>query len=368
MKIAILTFFESENYGTVLQSYATQQYLQALGHDAELLYLKRMVNGASVHYAKSIVKPTFFERLRYKAVSLLEKKNIQNKREAFNRFRSEYLRVSKFYESVDALKNDLDRYDLYISGGDQIWNPYHKVFSLNYMLQFLPADKPRISYGSSFGVANIEDASVLSSMQACLRSYQAIGIREQSGVRIVEQMGLEAQQVVDPVFLLKDEWGHFVGKSPKKKKYCLVYALIGYPVEENKKIQAFAKAQNLDIVILPYNRKNCQNNFGKAFGISPEEFLNYIAHAEYIFTNSFHGLAFSIIFQKQFALLGCDSEEGIAKRERLVDLLEQFQIGDRSFKNAHSAIDYNVINELMQTKVSESKKYIKENIDKIGEN
>ncbi|MBE6535689.1 MAG: polysaccharide pyruvyl transferase family protein [Ruminococcaceae bacterium] len=368
MKIAILTFFESENYGTVLQAYATQKYLEIEGHTAELLHIKRMVNGKSSHYASVAQTPTLCERVRYKAVTLLKKKSMQEKAEKFKAFRKRNLQISKYYDSEEKLLSELEDYDLFVSGGDQIWNPYHKVFSSNYMFDFLPDEKPRISYGSSFGISEINDDLILSKMKADLSKYRAIGIREQSGVSIVNSMGLDAMQVLDPVFLLNNYWNDFVRERPQKRKYCLVYALIGYPEAEKKKIAEFAKSRGLEVVILPYNRQNSLNGFKKEFGLSPEEFLNHIANAEYVFTNSFHGLAFSILFQKQFTLLGCDSEEGLAKRERLIDLLEQFKIGDRNFENAHSVIDYNAVNKLMQSKVNESKKYMRESIDKIGVN
>ena len=126
--------------------------------------------------------------------------------------------------------------------------------------------------------------------------------------------------------------------------------------------------RGMEVVILPFNRQNSLNGFNKQFGLSPQEFLNYIAHAEYIFTNSFHGLAFSILFQKQFTLLGCDSEEGFAKRERLIDLLGQFGIEDRDFENIEKVIDYTAVDNELQIRLNKSKKYIQESINKIGVN
>lgn len=366
MKIAILTFFESENYGTVLQAYALQRYLQTEGHQVELLHIKRMVNGQSSHYKVTQKTPTFLEKVQYKVVSIFQKKNVQGKTEKFKRFREEYLCVSKYYESDEALKEQLEDYDLFISGGDQIWNPYHKVFSLHYMFDFLPKEKPRISYGSSFGVAHIDDLSILSKMKEQLDKYTAIGVREQSGVEIVKGLDIPASQVLDPVFLVKKEWAQFIEKRPLKKKYCLVYALIEYPEEEKRKLRAYAKKNGLKVVILPYNRQNCLNGFKKGFGLSPQEFLNYIAHAEHVFTNSFHGVAFSILLEKQFTLLGCASEEGMAKRERLIDVMKQFEIEDRQI-GAAGEIDYQKVNEIVQNRIADSEKYIKEAIKKAGE-
>lgn len=362
MKIAILTFFESENYGTVLQAYATQKYLESLGYSVELLHIKRAVSGGSSHYVQKASKPMFVEKIRYKITSILQEKNIRKKSEEFQAFRDEYLRVSTFYASEEALKKELGEYDLFVSGGDQIWNPYHKVFSLHYMFDFLPDNKPRISYGSSFGVARIEEETILADMQAQLRKYRAIAVREESGVNLIEKMGLQATQVVDPVFLVKEEWNNFVGKSPKKRKYCLVYALIGYPQEEMRKIRAFAKKRKLDVVILPYNRKNCLNGFEKAFGLSPKEFLNYIANAEHVFTNSFHGLAFSLLFEKQFTLLGCDSAEGDAKRVRLIEMLQQLGVEDQGFE-MREKVNYQKTKQILECRIQDSKKYITDAIE-----
>lgn len=368
MKIAILTFFESENYGTVLQAYATQKYIEKLGHEVELLHIKRVVNGSSSHYTTMVSPPTILEKIKYKIVSICKKKSMRKKGEEFHLFRKKNLRISKYYDSEEKLKDELEKYDLYISGGDQIWNPYHKVFSLHYMFDFLPSDVPRISYGSSFGVSAIQDELIESNMREQLVKYKAIGVREQSGVARVRNMGLEAVQVLDPVFLLHDDWGVFVKGRPQKKKYCLVYALIGYPKVEKDKIAAFAKKRGLEVVILPFNRQNCLNRFNKQFGLSPQEFLNYVAHAEYVFTNSFHGLAFSVLFQKQFTLLGCDSEEGLAKRERLIDILTLFSIENRNFEKVEEKIDYTAVNAVIRLRLDESKKYIEENINKIGAN
>ena len=138
-----------------------------------------------------------------------------------------------------------------------------------------------------------------------------------------------------------------------------MYALIEYPQAEKKKIIDFARKRGLEVVILPFNRQNCLNGFVKGFGLSPQEFLSYIAHAEYVFTNSFHGLAFSILFQKQFVVLGCDSEEGKAKRERLINVLTQFNIGERSFEEQDKEIDYQAVNEIVQTRTMDSEEYIK---------
>jgi len=237
MKIGILTFFESENYGTVLQAYGLQHYLQSMGHQAELIHIKRCVQVASAPEAAR--QYSLLQRVLIKAVTLCHKKDLPEKSKAFTRFRKDYMQIAPhYYETEEDLLENGPEYDLYLSGGDQIWNPYHKVFSTRYMFDFLRSNEPRIAYGSSFGISELKDKQIQEKMQPLLEKYTAIGIRENSGVQILEQMGVRAQKVVDPVFLIPEKWKEMANKLPKphKKPYCLVYALVDYPTEEDRKI------------------------------------------------------------------------------------------------------------------------------------
>lgn len=353
MKIGILTFFESTNYGTVLQAYALQKYLSDCGHEVELVHISRNVHTASRHFKTRSVSYSFLDRIIIKVRSLSAEKKELKKEERFTAFRRKYLKINPcFYESDAQLEENPPQYELYLSGGDQIWNPYHKVFSTHYMWDFLPEGCVIASYASSFGVETIDDSEIEGKMRRYLARYRSICVREKSGVRIVESIGLEASQVLDPVFLLRDYWKRFVQPPKNRKKYCLVYALIDYPKGEDKKIAEYAKAHELEVRILPFNRRNCVNRYISEFDAGPVEFLNLIANAEFIFTNSFHGMAFSILFQKQFCLLSAVSEEGNKKRDRLIDLLKQCGINNLS---SESPIDYDDVNERVDTLIRYSK-------------
>lgn len=342
MKIGILTFFESTNYGTVLQAYALQKYLTDCGHETELVHIRRNIHSASGHFKTQTVSYSILDKVMVKLRSVAAEKEEQERERKFKAFQKEYLNVSPvFYENDEQLERNPPQYDLYLSGGDQIWNPYHKVFSAHYMWDFLPERAAIASYSSSFGVEEIDDREIVEKMRKHLARYRSICVRERSGVRIVESMGLQASQVLDPVFLLRGQWERFVQPSRGQKKYCLVYALIDYPKSEDKQIAAYAKAHHLEVKIIPLNRRNCLNHYFGEFDAGPIEFLNLIANAECVFTNSFHGAAFSILFRKQFRLLSAVSDEGKSKRDRLNDLLKQFLIEDLS---SGKPIDYSVVN------------------------
>ena len=360
MKIGILTFFESDNYGTVLQAYALQDYIESLGHQAILIHLQRNINATSSHFKKVSRTYTFGQRIWNRIVMQKTAKLSEEKQVGFQKFREEYLHITPVcYESGEAFLKDVSQYDLVISGGDQIWNPYHKVFSLQYMLDFLPDKIKRISYGSSFGIDRIEDEKILKDMEGALKKYQAIAVREKSGVEIIKKMGLDAEQVVDPVFLHKECWKTFVKEEhPMKKKYGLVYALIDYSDTCDIEIKKYAKEKQLEMVILPDNRRNCMNRYQKKFGLSPMEFLNYIAHSEIVFTNSFHGLAFAILFHKKVVILEPLSSEAKSKQNRLYNLMEMLKIDSYNFENIDNSIDYEDADRILNEMIKKSHNYL----------
>lgn len=346
MEIGVLTFFESDNYGTVLQAYALQRFLETFDHHVTLLHFKRNINATSYHYKEQVRIYTLKQRIKNRIVMHATRKTRANKKLEFEKFRSEHLNISvTYYETGTKFLEDAKKYDLLISGGDQIWNPYHKSFSLNYMFDFLPEQYRRISYASSFGIDKIEDEKILKDMKAALEKYSNILVREASGVDIVEQMGLSAKQVLDPVFLITEHWKTFIEeKSPLKEKYGVIYALVDYNDESNEMIRDYAKNNKLTMVVFPDNRWNCASDYKKRFGLSPKDFLNYIAHSEIVFTNSFHGLAFAIIFRKPVVILEPFSKEANSKKNRLNDLLQRLKLDKRS---DYSEVDNN-FNKLIQ--------------------
>ena len=189
MNIGILTFFESDNYGTVLQAFALQHYLETKCHSVELLRIKRAVNAASQHFSYTAVRYTFYEKALIKVMSFLHQSDEKKKKAAFKQFRDTYLHLSeRIYETDDELLRDPPQYDLYLSGGDQIWNPYHKVFSYHYMLDFLPKGVMKASYSSSFGVTEIKENNIREKMCVLLSDYKAVSVREKSGVEFLSQI------------------------------------------------------------------------------------------------------------------------------------------------------------------------------------
>lgn len=360
MRIGVMTFFESDNYGTVLQAYALQAYLEKLGHSVQLIQLKRNVHAKGEQREVKKRNPSFSKRFWGMVVRKIHDHDDERKKENFATFRRAFLYITeKLYPDGEALAEDLEQFDLIISGGDQIWNPYHKVFSYDYMCRFLPSDFQRISYGSSFGIEKIGDENIFLQMKEQLAKYKILLVREESGVKILHSMGLRAEQVVDPVFLDKNLWNKFITPdSPFKGSYGVIYALVDYPDSDDARIHSYAKAKGLKLVILPENRRNCMTTYRKRFSLSPQEFVNYIAHCEVVFTNSFHGMAFGLLMEKKIVMLNTCTEEARMKKIRLTDMLHRFEV--RNYELDCLENEYSCNYEIMSAFIKKSRRLFDE--------
>lgn len=253
-----------------------------------------------------------------------------------------------------------ERYDLIVYGSDQIWRNHivdkRDKFDPMYFGENLPASQKIISYAVSMGVidANEEDRAFL---QKALSQYSTILVREKNLSKLVSNLGYENKVVLDPVFLLeKIEWEKMVVNVPKRDyKYILYYQLVFSQegLELAKKLQAKLNCELIILTgtVIPLNfTKNTKQT------ASPIEFLSLIKDAEYVITTSFHGTAFSIIFEKQFYSINLEKISG-----RVQTLLSQMDISDRCVKSILDfeqikLIDYQSINQKKEAIINESKK------------
>ena len=197
---------------------------------------------------------------------------------------------------------------------------------------------------ASFGASYIpQDQSEFVSKQ--LSRFYAISTRERSGVEIVEKLGYNATEVLDPVFLLdKDDWERLCSDEHKKEKYILVYDLDMNHAGVKQLCLGLAKKNNWKIYSIndfrecPYADYNI-NNAG------PIEFIEWIRDAQYVVCTSFHGTAFSILFHKQFYTFPLYHGKNHA---RMVDFLHKMNLDNHFVKEQIElsnlkAIDFDII-------------------------
>ena len=319
MKIGILTMHKVLNYGSALQAYALQHYISKLGYDAELIdYIfpngcrkkKFSFKQKLLSPLKKIVSGTFVKEHRFKD------------------FYKRYFVCSKEqYNSPEELANAKFEYDILMTGSDQVWNPIHIKDDFSFFLPFAPESVKKVSYASSFSVSNL-DNDVRNIVERYLKSFSNISVREESGVKMIENiLGRSATHACDPTLLLsEDDWTTLIGEKPfyNKEPYILVYILTyaynPYP-EIDSIIDAVQKKLGLHLIILDgslndFKRKNATviKNAG------PIEFLSLVKHASFVITTSFHGTAFALNFAKPFYSVIKDYS---GFDDRMIDLLKR---------------------------------------------
>lgn len=344
MKINLLTMHYSLSCGAVMQTYATCKVLERLGCDVTIINFKNPI-----------------ELERRKSLRFWLSNGITKIK--FDLFRKRYF-PKRTDEIFSINYSSLPIADCYITGSDQIWNP--KIVSDNlfvYMLEFLPDDVKRISYASSLGLSEWNfPKEMTDKVISCLSKFDSLSVRENSGVAICKRVfGLDAVQVLDPTLLLSD-YSDLIGDvSPVDELVC--FKLV-HDDDFFKSVSFLKKQTNLKTVLLYTNKLN--RKFDKSIMFcSPEKWLRKLASAKLVLTDSFHGLAFSLIFKKNFIVLG-GSEHKIT---RILSLLELLGLTDRFVRDYDELsrkydllkrpIDYAVVDDLLKRERCKSLDYLK---------
>lgn len=358
-KIKTITCHEVYNYGASLQEFALLYYLQNKGYEVETIRYKPPY--LSGHFSLKVVSNAkydlFLIRYLYLIAKLPERIKDLKRKKAFDIFSHKYIpSTSITYTSNEELKNNLPKSDAFICGSDQIWNSYFQNGKdPAFYLDFVPDYYKKISYAASFATDNIDD-SLKPFVKKSVSRIQHISVREISACKLLENLGIDnAIQVLDPVFLITaKEWEtKFV--TPINEDYVFIYDF-----DNNKTVEELAKeiakANKWKIFTVNKNIKYADKNF---YLEGPEKFLSLMRYSKFTITNSFHSVAFSIIFNKQFIVI--NRKEEINTRMR--DLLQIFNLShllvNSSFSsNSIKSIDYSTINCDLEKAIKKSEAFL----------
>lgn len=291
-KVGILTFCKANNYGAMLQAAALQKYLIEKKYDVEFINLNfnRIITDKDISNKETSPK-SFFDKILIKYSRL-----------RFKVFRRKYMNISsKEFNGDEEIQTSEFLYDFYVVGSDQVWNTditnNTKAFFLNFV------NEHKISYAASYGKKELNENEKKWSKEE-LPKFDSISVREISAVEYLEEnTEVKPKLVCDPVFLLnKEQWINLLNlKNKKSNKYILVYYM-----EPSKNmintINYFKDKLNINVKCICGGTKKISNlqHLSKK---GPIEFLNLINNAELIITNSFHAVAFSMIFEKNFVVV-----------------------------------------------------------------
>lgn len=360
IKVCTLTHHTVPNYGAILQAYALQKILDKLEINNEILnYRSERVERA---YYRSFFK---CKGIKEKIKFFLYYKS-RKKYKKFDQFVNKNLKLSNIY-----LKEDLEKankyYDLFISGSDQVWNLRIHQGDTTYMLDFVNDDEKKSSYAASFGYEFIPE-NFLDISKKLISRYKYLLVREKSGERIIKDMHIskKVKIVSDPTILLeKDDYSKFVNND-KEEEYILFYDLLGsIKLKQFTKRLAEEKKMVIKCINTSYKKEKDMENL---FYAGPHEFLNLIAKAKYVVTSSYHGIIFSLIFNKCF-FYGLN-DKVLNNNSRIIDLAEY--IGFSSQNVDQTDINFNINYEKINEKIEKFRNYsidiLKQMIEERSEN
>ena len=381
--IGIITYHDVYSYGANLQCLGLQMFLQEKGYRVEIIDYS--TNGYLELREKKKI-PTFFYRsihflcnpigfLKVKLNSLqIERKSVEYKEileqrnKKFKEFQNKFYHLSvKRYKKYSELQNNPPLYSAYICGSDQIWNPGFCDMDDNYFLAFAEKGK-RVAYAPSFGVASIPFYAKRIYKKR-LKGIDILSIREKTGRTIIRNLiGKDVPLVLDPTFLIeKEKWIELVARESTlevPEEYIFTY-FIG----NDEYTQKFLKHINesfpeYEIINLVFD----QSSYG------PCDFIKLINQAKFVFTNSFHGIAFCINLNIPFAVGKTLKDFGAGSAfSRIYDLLENLKLTNRIYDDNKKLdgswlkLNFDTCNEIKEKMVERSKGYLLDALEIIDD-
>lgn len=368
-KIGIITINDYENYGNRLQNYALKKTIEKLGFEVDSV---RFISTEKLGDKKKLVMLVYIDaiieqitrtkKIVFKLVFRKKSELIEEKHLKFKDFSDIFL--SEYFVN---LKNPLDInklkvYDFFVTGSDQVWNPYHPENILDfYFLNFVEKSK-RIAYAPSIALSDIP-IELKAKYTYWLSNMGKISVREKTGSKIIRELvGVEPPVLVDPTLLLsKEEWLNIKNRSDVTdiKKYILMYFL----GEVHKDLRKFAKELSIryEFEIIDIFNKNKSETYNNG----PSEFVSLFSDAELVLTDSFHGTVFSILFEKPF-IVSKRRGKGIFSKmySRIEALLDMFNFKSREFEkmvNSKEILsqDFTHVQEILDHERRKSYDYLK---------
>lgn len=364
MKIGIITFNGAHNYGAQIQVFAMQTYLVSLGHDVKVINYRIPEIAKSYRVIKHKKRKNKLKGALiygYEYLDLYTKKRYKlRKRDKFEYFINNHLNVTDEYTTIDELRSANFDFDIMLSGSDQVWNfNLTKGLKPAFFLDFGNKDIKRISYAASLGIEEIPD-SYKNIYKKYLSNLDNIAVREESAKDLLTPLtDKDVEVVLDPTFLVdRSVYDEILVKPTTSEKYIYMHML----VEDELLLQYVKEAsERLNLPII-HNKDNkyFDNELYLANDTGPKEFLGLISNAEYVFTNSFHATALSIIFNKLFVTIPHKKYP-----TRMVNLLSKFDLlnfllgtYDSKFLIEKQKIDYKSVNKIMKNSAASSKQYL----------
>lgn len=374
-KIGISTVYTGYNYGSSLQAYAVKKIMEKLGYTGVVFRLGgSILPGRDVRMKKVFtiaLRSVFHSRNLLSVFKLYRQPMMMEFPEGtdvkFQVFAKEYIQPSimSWGQLKKAARNDA--YAAFVCGSDQIWNADTYYVDPFYYLRFAPKRK-RVAFAPSFGRTVVPQYN-RKILARYISGIPHLSVRESSGKEIIKDLtGRTAQVLVDPTLVLtSEEWCELAGEACETEKYALVYFLNSPRAEYVAAIRNYAQERNLKIIGIPYAAtvRELTEDIPAA---GPMEFLSLLRNADIVFTDSFHGTAFSLNFGIPFYTFERNYGNAGKQSARLISLLNLTGTSHRYCTDAtlnRQEIDFNNVAEVLSCERAKALTYLSESMQRI---
>lgn len=373
LRVGIITHYHnSTNYGGTLQAYALYKVLEKKGCCPSQIKLDTEANVSSKTRLFKLIKKSpskavaavlksYFRKM---FVIPLNKKGyqqfveiIKTRKAAFEDFRNNNVSQSDAVYYLHNIGNSVEHYDVFITGSDQVWHPL--ACNAAYLLDFVPEDKPKFSYAASLSTNYLCEADRLR-FQESLKHYSGVSVREEDAVELLKPISpIPPVCSLDPTLLLsQNDWDEVASDRLIKEQYVFCFFL-GNGKKQIKMARAYAQKHRLKLAVIPF--LSGKYSVGEFKGgdmlleaASPQDFISLIKHSEVVFTDSFHAVAFSSVYKKEFFVFTRNGNKEMGTR--IENITKLFGVRER-FLKSKDKINLDYIEKCSKLQYDHSEKY-----------
>lgn len=340
-KVAIMTWYNYTNFGTVFQAVALFNTVLKLGYYPMIIHY--------IPHQKLVTRKGIYKRLNFYGKMLEEMINKyiinqnlikdEKRDRAFESFLNRYVKLTVPCKTDSELFRLNEEFDAFICGSDQIWAP--TLFNSKYFLDFVQDENKMISYAPSIGLPVIEDKYVRHLMKQYIGRFKHLSVREEQGKYLIQELcGKEAIVVLDPTLLLTtNEWNNMTSYKIESDPYILCYFL-GTNSQSWRHINILSKKTGLSVKIIPIFNRDFKRGYEAVSGVGPAEFLGLIRDATFVCTDSLHGTIFSILYRKPFYVYErFSNKDWNNQNSRIYNLLKMTGLEHRLVKDTSKVED-----------------------------
>lgn len=370
-----MTWFHYHNYGTALQTMAMVNKLKELGNEPYLV--NYIPSGRKGELLPDLSIIAFISKVIKRIKNLCNSSECalyesKHKEELFEQFLKD-VDLTRPCADMSELQSLNKKFDAFLCGSDQIWAPY--VFDSHYYLDFVSENEKKIAYAPSIGTTNYKDKYTWERIKNLSSKFSHLSTREYRSSNMLSQLtGKKVETVLDPTLLFSaDEWEKLLDIGETKEKPYLLAYFLGHNEKHWKQVYKIAKKLNLQVKVIPVFKADKERTGVIDSGVGPKEFVNLVKNATYVCTDSFHGVAFSVNFSRNFTVFKRFNKFDIANQNsRIYNILDCLHLRNRLFSQKHfkkyiyENIDYKAAHKYLGDEIKKSENFLKESLDVVS--